>query len=253
MMTRTALATTLLVLMPHAADAALHDRGGGLIYDDVLNVTWLQDANYAGTLGLGNNGNGRMNHADALSWVASLSFYDSVRDVTYNDWRLPTVAPVNGIAFNTAFSNNGTTDEGYTDANGWRDPSGNPASELGHLFYVSLGNLGLCTPNGGGSSTGCVQQDGWLDRTTNPFINYQTSFYWTGTTFIDALTIEQVFQLSMGSGEQHTNSTGGLWYVWAVRDGDVAAVVPVPATAWLFTGALASMVGLRRRRSLPAS
>ena len=27
--------------------AALIDRGGGLIYDDVLNITWLQDAGYA--------------------------------------------------------------------------------------------------------------------------------------------------------------------------------------------------------------
>ena len=32
--------------------AALHDRGSGLIYDDVLNITWLQDANYAKTSGV---------------------------------------------------------------------------------------------------------------------------------------------------------------------------------------------------------
>jgi hypothetical protein len=36
-------------LVSGAAQAALHDRGGGLVYDDVLNVTWLADANYAGT------------------------------------------------------------------------------------------------------------------------------------------------------------------------------------------------------------
>ena len=34
-----------------SANAALWDRGGGLVYDDVLNVTWLQDANYANTSG----------------------------------------------------------------------------------------------------------------------------------------------------------------------------------------------------------
>lgn len=27
-------------------NATLYDRGGGLIYDDVLDITWLQDANY---------------------------------------------------------------------------------------------------------------------------------------------------------------------------------------------------------------
>ena len=31
--------------------AALYDRGEGLIYDDVLDITWLQDANYAMTSG----------------------------------------------------------------------------------------------------------------------------------------------------------------------------------------------------------
>ncbi|EGK72256.1 hypothetical protein METUNv1_01372 [Methyloversatilis universalis FAM5] len=31
------------------AQAPLHDRGGGLVYDDVLDVTWLADANYART------------------------------------------------------------------------------------------------------------------------------------------------------------------------------------------------------------
>ena len=29
------------------ANATLWDRGGGLLYDDVLNITWLQNANYA--------------------------------------------------------------------------------------------------------------------------------------------------------------------------------------------------------------
>lgn len=35
--------------MSGAAQAALHDRGGDLIYDDVLNITWLRDANLAAT------------------------------------------------------------------------------------------------------------------------------------------------------------------------------------------------------------
>lgn len=40
-----------LIAASGGAQAALHDRGGGLLYDDVLNVTWLQDANYAMTSG----------------------------------------------------------------------------------------------------------------------------------------------------------------------------------------------------------
>ena len=46
-----ALGLAVGLAMSGAAQAALHDRGGGLVYDDVLNVTWLQDANYAQTSG----------------------------------------------------------------------------------------------------------------------------------------------------------------------------------------------------------
>ena len=40
-------ACALTLAVSTTANAALVDRGGGLIYDDVLNVTWLQNANAA--------------------------------------------------------------------------------------------------------------------------------------------------------------------------------------------------------------
>lgn len=54
--------------------AALHDRGGGLIYDDVLKVTWLADANYAKTSG--QHSTGIMLGDVAAAWAANLSYYD---------------------------------------------------------------------------------------------------------------------------------------------------------------------------------
>lgn len=57
------------------ANASLCDRGNGLIYDDVLNITWLQDANYVG---------GMTNVWTALSWVDQLEYGG------YDNWRLPT-------------------------------------------------------------------------------------------------------------------------------------------------------------------
>ena len=36
------------LLFGSTASATLIDRGGGLIYDTDLDITWLQDANYAG-------------------------------------------------------------------------------------------------------------------------------------------------------------------------------------------------------------
>lgn len=89
------------------ANATLIDRGGGLIYDDVLDITWLQDANYAYTSGY--DSDGYMTWYTAMSWAASLSYYDSVRDVYYDDWRLPTTP--------------GTT-WGYINE-----------GEMGHLYY----------------------------------------------------------------------------------------------------------------------
>jgi len=63
-----------------SAQAALVDRGGGMLYDTVLNVTWLQDANYAKTSGY--DADGRMNWTQANTWANSLEYGG------YSDWRL---------------------------------------------------------------------------------------------------------------------------------------------------------------------
>lgn len=62
--------------------AALLNRGGGLIYDTDLGVTWLADANYAKTSGFSTDG--RMSWAEALAWVANLDY------AGFSGWRLPT-------------------------------------------------------------------------------------------------------------------------------------------------------------------
>lgn len=96
-----------------AAQAALHDRGGGLIYDDVLNVTWLQDANaargssYDSADGLTD---GRTTWKNSVDWAANLSYYDSIRNVTYTDWRLPTTTDTGALGCNDTYSG---TDCGY--------------------------------------------------------------------------------------------------------------------------------------------
>ncbi|MCP4009270.1 MAG: hypothetical protein GY726_07125 [Proteobacteria bacterium] len=71
-----------------AAQAALHDRDVGLIYDDLLDIAWLQDLNYAQTSGY--DADGLMTRDNAVTWAGGLSYYDSVRAATCDDWRLPT-------------------------------------------------------------------------------------------------------------------------------------------------------------------
>ncbi len=63
------------------SNATLFDRGGGLIFSDVLDITLFQDAYYAGT--------SQFNWYEASAWVENLEYYDSVRDVTWTNWRLP--------------------------------------------------------------------------------------------------------------------------------------------------------------------
>ena len=71
------------------SNAILWDRGGGLIYDDFLDITWLQDANYAQTSGY--DSDGRMTWSQAVTWASGLSYHDPIRDVIWDDWRLPTI------------------------------------------------------------------------------------------------------------------------------------------------------------------
>ena len=87
--------------LPATGHAALEDRGGGLIYDNVRNITWLQDANYAKTSGYPTLFNGTMEWNAANTWAANLVFHDSVRNVDHSDWRLPKVVgpgPLDGFA-----------------------------------------------------------------------------------------------------------------------------------------------------------
>lgn len=90
--------------MVGTAHAALYDRGGGLIYDSTLDITWLQDARYAMTSGY--DADGLMTWTEATAWAASLEYGG------YDDWRLPAMP---GVAF------------GYS-----------PRGELGHMWYEDL-------------------------------------------------------------------------------------------------------------------
>jgi hypothetical protein len=122
---RRVIITLLAVEFAGNSQASLVDRGNGLLYDDVLNLTWLQDANYAKTSGYSSTG--KMDWISANNWAANLNYQG------LTGWRLASNTPINGISFNI--------NSGYNDYNGVADNSYNitsPHSELAYMYYVNL-------------------------------------------------------------------------------------------------------------------
>ncbi|HRK79016.1 MAG TPA: PEP-CTERM sorting domain-containing protein [Thiobacillus sp.] len=236
MITRTAVFLAALTLAS-TAQAALHDRGGGLIYDDVLNITWLQDANYAKTSGY--DADGWLNWYEATVWSASLSYFDTVRNVTWDDWRLPVMIDSGPTGCNWSY---GGTDCGYN--------VNTADSELAHLFFDALGNKSYYDTDGV-PTIGDHNALGWLPVNPGPFNNLQElGVYWYGTEYYPNPYPEplDVWLFSMRDGYQGFNSKGHQRrYAWAVRDGDVAAI-PEPETYGMFLAGLGLLAFKLRKR-----
>ena len=245
------LVACLFVVVSSSSHAALYDRGNGLIYDDVLNITWMQDANYAYTssyAGLGDYAvggfdeayalpNGRMNNVVANIWIEQLVYAD------YGDWRLPSANLMN--ASNPCTANDGGCDKGANVT----------TSELGHMFYNNLGNLGLLDANFNSISEG-VPNATFTEADNNgsvSFLNLQAHLYLyedvDDPTSSGYPTSYRSYSFNFTNG--HQGSGYGTYYAWAVADGDIVTLgltsVPIPATAWLFGSALAGLLVARRK------
>jgi hypothetical protein len=220
------------------ANARLIDRGGGLIYDDVLDITWLQDANYPQTNG--DDADGVMFWEDARAWADGLEYYDSVRSVTWDDWRLPHTLPVNGNSFNipdppnpqiSDLDGRGLYDIGYNiSAPGSAFP-GSPYSELAYMYFINLGNLGFKDTSGAGNQPGwsSTPKATFIDGNGNTvsFQNLQADGYWSGTEFVPS-TQDRAWWFAFRDGFQYQNGWSSNFYAWAVRDGDVSTSTPEP-------------------------
>ena len=215
-----------------AANAALVSRLGGLAYyDTVLDITWLQDANYAQTSGY--DADGRMTWADANAWAASLTV------ASVGGWRLPDTGPVNGVAFSNYGSYDGSTDQGYNVSAPGTIYAGSTGSEMAYMSYNTLGNLAYYDTSGNGP------QSGWGLTNTGPFSNIQSNFYWSATEY--ALDTNFAWGFAFPDGYQTNLGKTSLLYAWAVHSGDVSAV-PIPAAAWLFGSGLLGLIGVARRK-----
>jgi hypothetical protein len=99
-------AAVLALGLSTGAQASLVARTGGMVYDDVNNITWAADANLAQTSGY--DADGLMTWANAVAWADQLTLGG------FTDWSLPTTVPA-------LFGYNQT------------------GSQMGDLFYNQLG------------------------------------------------------------------------------------------------------------------
>ena len=231
-MQRTLLGMMLLVLACSSANAALLSRASGqAYYDDVLDITWIANANLADTTTfgvLGINANGSMTWAKANEWIAAMN---TAAYLGTSDWRLPTVTDTGTSGCDFAYTG---TDCGYN-----VDLS---TGEMAHMYYSTLGNTGFY--NTSGVPTGCSGSSPYCLTNTGPFSNLQPSHYWSGTAY--APNTSNAWYFLFDDGLQINLNKSAALYAWAVRPGDIA-LVPVPAAAWLFGGALALLGAVRRR------
>ena len=233
------------LLVSFNATAALYDRGNGLIYDDVLDITWLQDANYSWTSGY--DSDGLMIWDDVKLWVNNLNYSG------YDQWRLPSANLMNET--NPCYGFDGSCDLGYN----------NITSELGYMYKVNLSNFPKYDMNGNprannyegiGNVNFTDSESGEIKNFINFYPPEPVDHQWGIHFWLEEENISdtnQAWAFYTSNGRQVTypkDANGaGLFSSWPVHDGDIGlAPVPLPAGIYLFLSGLVGL-GLMRGRN----
>lgn len=215
------IALAALMVGTAGTQAALVNRGGGMVYDTTLNITWLADWNHAKSSGFDADG--------LLDWQTANDWANGLAHGGYTDWRLTKVAQPD------------TSCSAIADLYGnmYYGGFGCIGSEMGHLFYVDLGGTADEWLAGQTGQTQQQRDNLAMFSGSIPFASYASGTEWVGdSNFIWAFGTE---------GSQGVVSKSSPFYALAVRDGDVAAEVPEPHSLALALAAL-GLAGLARRR-----
>lgn len=248
------LYTTILqaALFAHDLDGD-PTNGHDLVYDDVLDITWMADANLISNFVWAPH---ILDSPEISSqWVQGLNSYDGGAGwLGVNTWRLPTMSPLNGSSFTGTVTYDGSSDAGFqlSAPIGINNPNGQSAgfigSELAYHYYNNFGGTGYCSGTGNQCQTVAPSELWGLAGASDPN-NYLTLFYNTDSarTYRSGTRIGRnvfVFNMSMGLQHSFPSHASGGGRAWVVADGDVTQyataqgeyflITPIPSSILLF-------------------
>ena len=195
--------------------AALYDRGNGLIYDAVLDITWLQDGKFSRTRFIESDGTDGFRYGEA-TWEDAVAWTEGLVHLGYDDWRLPSLKD-------------------------WSWPlSTDPRlAEMGHMFFINLSRRPGDSICDGGLVSDC--QASFIDTGTGKvvsFFNMEPFLYWYAEEEAEYPDSAYVEDFNGGWGIGSANSDATL-YFWPVRDGDIKRLATIEAESMALSGSYA--------------
>ena len=260
--------TIIILLSAGECKAALYDRGNGLIFSDLTNTTWTQDANLFATQALSN--------AHLVQDILTANFDNGLNASIVHDTPngYDTVANSGTYSLSTSDFDTSTgtmnwwgakawitylNSTNYKGTNQWRLPTESPNKELVQLFNTELKNPTYYLPAPNSSTINpdwtdkapAVFQDAANNYANNQFNNINTikdkDIYWYSTE--NSLTALTAWNYRAGTGYEVSTSKSTQFYAWAVHNGDIGlTAVPIPAVSGLFSVGLGLLALGRKRR-----